>query len=104
VDLVSPHPFWLTKNGLLHEYPSLQEDARCEVLVLGAGISCALIAHSLAKAGWNVLVVDKRDVAGGSTSASTALLQYEIDTHLIALTQQIGKRDAERAYCAVSCG
>lgn len=100
MDLVSPHPFWLLKNGLLHEYPSLREDTRCEVLVLGAGISGALIAHALVKAGWDVLVIDKRDVAGGSTSASTALLQYEIDTHLIDLIKRIGPRDAERAYRA----
>lgn len=100
MDLVSPHPFWRLKNGLLHDYPSLQENVRCEVLVLGAGISGALIAHSLTKAGRNVLVIDKRDVAGGSTSASTALLQYEIDTHLVDLTERIGKRDAERAYRA----
>lgn len=84
MDLVSTHPFWLLKNGLLHEYSSLQEDACWEVLVLGAGISGALIAHALVKAGRDVLVIDKRDVAGGSTSASTALLQYEIDTHLAA--------------------
>ena len=100
MDLVSPYPFWLLKNGLLHEYPSLQEDVRCEVVVLGAGISGALIAHTLVEAGWNVLIIDKRDVAGGSTSASTALLQYEIDTHLIDLIRRIGKRDAERAYRA----
>ena len=100
MDLVSSHPFWLLKNGLLHEYSSLQENTRCEVLVLGAGISGALIAHALVKAGWDVLVVDKRDVAGGSTSASTALLQYEIDTHLVDLTRRIGKRDAQRAYRA----
>ncbi|EDY19039.1 FAD dependent oxidoreductase [Chthoniobacter flavus Ellin428] len=100
MDLVSPHPFWLLKNGLPHEYPSLQEDVRCEVLVLGAGISGALIAHTLVKAGWNVVVVDKRDVAGGSTSASTALLQYEIDTHLVDLIRRMGKRDAQRAYRA----
>lgn len=30
----------------------------------------------------DVAVLDKRDVASGSTSASTAMLQYEIDTML----------------------
>lgn len=100
MDLVSPHPFWLLKNGLLNEYPSLSVDARCDVVVLGAGISGALMAHSLVRAGLEVIVIDKRDVGCGSTSASTALLQYEIDEHLIDLTRRIGKRDAERAYRA----
>ncbi|HSI11225.1 MAG TPA: FAD-dependent oxidoreductase [Chthoniobacter sp.] len=100
MDLVSPHPFWSLKNGLLHEYPSLHEDLRCEVVVLGAGISGALVTHALVKAGRDVVVIDKRDVAGGSTSASTALLQYEIDTHLVDLTRRLGRKDAEQAYRA----
>jgi len=100
VDLVSPSPFWLLKNGLLREYPSLREDVRCEVVVLGAGISGALITHALVEAGRDVIVIDKRDVAAGSTSASTALLQYEIDTHLVDLTRRAGRKSAEQAYRA----
>ena len=100
MDLVSPQPFWLLKNGLLHSYPSLRRDLRCDVAVLGAGISGALITHRLVCAGFHVVVLEKRDVAGGSTSASTALLQYEIDTHLVDLARRIGRRDAERAYRA----
>jgi len=100
MDLVSPRPFWLLKNGLVHEYPSLDHNVHSDVAVLGAGISGALIAQRLARAGFEVLVIDKRDVACGSTCASTALLQYEIDTHLVDLTRRIGKRDAERAYRA----
>ncbi|MEI9898194.1 MAG: FAD-dependent oxidoreductase [Chthoniobacter sp.] len=88
------------ENGLIHEYPSLQDDLRCDVAVLGAGISGALISHSLVRAGLEVIVIDKRDVGCGSTSASTALLQYEIDEHLVDLTRRIGRRDAERAYRA----
>jgi len=43
-------------------------------------------------------VLDKRDVGAGSTSASTALLQYEIDTALTDLSKRIGRRDAEQTY------
>ena len=50
--------------------------------VVGAGITGALIALELRTAGRRV-VVDRRDIGGGSTSASTALLQYEIDELLI---------------------
>ena len=42
MDLVSPQPFWLLKNGLIREYASLRHDVRCDVVVLGAGISGAL--------------------------------------------------------------
>lgn len=98
MDLISPRPFWPLKNGLVAVYPALREDVSCDVAVLGAGISGALMADELTRAGFGVVVLDRRDVAGGSTSASTALLQYEIDTPLVELTRMIGREDAERAY------
>lgn len=106
MDLISPNPFWPLKNGLLGVYPSLKEDLDCEVIVMGAGITGALVADQLTKAGLDVAVVDKREVASGSTSASTALLQYEIDTPLTDLIECMGQRDAEQAYrvCLESIG
>lgn len=106
MDLLSPHPFWPLKNGLLTVYPSLKQDVECEVVVLGAGITGALVADKLVAEGLDVVVVDKREAASGSTSASTALLQYEIDTPLTDLIAQIGQRDAEQAYrvCLESIG
>lgn len=98
MDLVSPQPYWLLNNGLLSAYPSLRGNLRCDVVVLGGGVSGAFVAESLTRAGMDVVVIDKRDVGAGSTCASTALLSYEIDTHLVELAQRIGRRDAQRAY------
>jgi glycine/D-amino acid oxidase-like deaminating enzyme len=69
-----------------------------DVLVVGAGISGALIAEMLAADGHRVLVVDRRGPALGSTAASTALVQYEIDTPLTRLADSIGAADAARAW------
>jgi len=106
MDLISDHPFWPLKSGLIRSYPRLQTDLDCEVLVLGAGITGALCAYHMVQAGMDVVVLDKRDVASGSTSASTAMLQYEIDTPLTDLIMRMGKADAERAYraCLESIG
>ena len=98
MDLVSPQPFWPLRNGLLSVYPSLKEDVTCDVVVLGAGISGAFVAECLSREGLDIVVLDKRDVGGGSTSASTALLQYEIDMSLVELSKRIGRRDAEECY------
>ncbi len=100
MDLKSGYPFWTVKNGLPVAFPPLLEDIDCDVAVIGAGITGALIAQSLADAGLDVVVLDKRDVAWGSTSASTALLQYEIDTELVALAASVGEADAVAAYRA----
>ena len=98
MDLVSPQPFWPLRNGLLSVYPSLKEDVTCDIVVLGAGISGAFVAECLSREGLDIVVLDKRDVGGGSTSASTALLQYEIDMPLVELSNRIGRRDAEECY------
>jgi len=44
------------------------------------------------------LAAEKRDIGLGSTSASTALLQYEVDTHLSRLIELIGEKHAVRSY------
>jgi glycine/D-amino acid oxidase-like deaminating enzyme len=98
MDLTSPRPYWPLKNGILRRYPSLKNDLRCEVAVVGAGITGALVADHLVRAGFDVVVLDKREAAMGSTSASTALLQYELDVHLVDLKEMIGEADAEDAY------
>jgi glycine/D-amino acid oxidase-like deaminating enzyme len=65
---------------------------------IGAGLSGALTAYTLAKAGFDVVVLDKREIAQGSTSASTALVLYEIDTPLIDLIALRGRAAAVRSY------
>ncbi|HQX48313.1 MAG TPA: FAD-dependent oxidoreductase [Planctomycetaceae bacterium] len=98
MDLTSDNPFWATRNGLVATYPPLRNDASCEVVVVGAGITGALVAQRLASDGHGVIVIDRRDICTGSTSASTALLQYEIDIPLVELTDIIGREKAELAY------
>jgi glycine/D-amino acid oxidase-like deaminating enzyme len=104
MDLRSHSPYWLLKNGLVRNYPSLQKDHRTDIAIMGAGITGALIAWHLCQAGFEVTIVDKRHAGMGSTAASTALLQYEIDTPLHALVTTIGLKNALRSYelCASS--
>jgi glycine/D-amino acid oxidase-like deaminating enzyme len=79
----------------------LRRSVRTEVAVIGAGISGAMIAQSLAQAGKPPLIVDRRRAALlGSTAASTALLQFELDTPLTRLSASIGTRKAARVWIA----
>lgn len=94
MDLVSPAPFWPMKDGILGSYPPLRQNVTCDVAVLGGGVSGALVAERLSREGLSVVVLDKRHVGAGSTSASTALLQYEIDTPLVDLIKMYGQTDA----------
>ncbi len=91
MDLKSSHPFWPVNSGLLRIWPALVGDARCDVVIVGAGITGALMADTLSASGMRVIVLDSRDAGHGSTSASTALLQYEIDTPLTELITLYGR-------------
>ena len=102
MDLKSNEPFWLVKNGILNSYPSLKEPVECEVLVIGGGITGSLIAHQMVKDGYETVLIDRREIGNGSTSATTSMLQYEIDVPLYELIDQIGEEGAVKAYKACS--
>ena len=94
MDLKSGYPYWAIKNGLLSPFPALAGDLACEVAVIGGGITGALIADHLQAAGHEVAVIEQGEIGWGSTAASTALLQYEIDTPLLDLANRVGAQDA----------
>lgn len=100
MDLKSGYPWWAIKNGLMRPFPALEQDRDCDIAIIGGGITGALIADHLQAAGYDVVVLEQRDIGWGSTAASTALLQYEIDTHLIDLAKKYGQDDAALAYLA----
>ncbi|MCJ0743485.1 NAD(P)/FAD-dependent oxidoreductase [Pedobacter montanisoli] len=102
MDLKSNEPFWLVKNGLLNTYPSLKENARCDVLIVGGGITGSLIAHQCVADGYDTILIDKREIANGSSSATTSMLQYEIDMPLYLLTKMIGEKGAIASYKSCS--
>lgn len=98
MDLISEHPYWLMRNGIPNTYPSLQANISTDVAIIGSGISGALVAYYLCKAGIKVAQVDRRHAALGSTVACTSLLQYEIDKPMHELAEIIGSKSATRCY------
>jgi glycine/D-amino acid oxidase-like deaminating enzyme len=100
MDLRSGVPYWLRKNGWLHIYPPQSGDISADVIVVGGGISGALIADRLLREGLGVVVIDRRNIGEGSTAASTSLLQYELDTEMLAVAKRYSDNWAVRAYRA----
>ena len=98
--LKSNEPFWLVKNGILNSYPSLRENISVDIIIVGGGITGSLIAHQCIKDGYKTAVVDRREIANGSTSATTSMLQYEIDLKLYELIDLIGEKAAVASYKA----
>lgn len=72
-------------------YPPLSSSINAEFVILGAGITGAILAQRLAAAGREVVVIDIREAASGSTSATTALVQAELDLPAVQLARKKGE-------------
>lgn len=83
-----------------HEPPTRELTAgiTADVLIIGSGITGALVAEAVTARGLSVIIMDRRRPGHGSTAASTALLQFEIDTPLTIMAEQIGLERAARAW------
>ncbi len=98
LDLRTGTPVWMAYRAPSVPMQTLTRDIKGEVLVVGMGISGAMMAEALTGAGHEVVMIDRRGPLLGSTPATTALVQYEIDTPLSKLKLKIGRTDAERAW------
>lgn len=78
----------------------MTESFRCDVLIVGAGITGALVAERLSRLGRQVVVIDRELPSLGSTVASTAMLLWEIDRPLLELAQLYNFEKAVRCYRA----
>jgi glycine/D-amino acid oxidase-like deaminating enzyme len=92
VKLKTGTPYSLLKQSAVTGFgkPLTRTSTHAQVLIVGTGISGALIAHSLLHAGFHVCTVDKREPVRGSTPASTGLLQYELDGSAAELSEKFG--------------
>jgi glycine/D-amino acid oxidase-like deaminating enzyme len=98
LNLRSGVPVWMSNwTGTLPTAP-LTTSQKADVVVVGAGISGALVAEASSRAGFSTVVLDRRVPGYGSTAASTALLQFEIDTPLTMLADSMGFQRAARIW------
>jgi glycine/D-amino acid oxidase-like deaminating enzyme len=117
-DLRGGYPPWHRFKSVSRSV--LAQDLRCDVLVVGAGITGSFMAEHLSALGHGVCILDREQPGLGSTAASTAMLLWEIDASLTELTQLYGFERAAALYhhslravagltalveaCALPCG
>ncbi|HCD85362.1 MAG TPA: FAD-dependent oxidoreductase [Agrobacterium sp.] len=97
-DLRESKPLWADTPRIGIRSGKTPEANHYDTIVVGAGISGALVAHALHRPGQSMLIVDRRDPVMGSSVASTAMIQHEIDTPLTELRKMIGRDAADRAW------
>ncbi|MCM3720263.1 NAD(P)/FAD-dependent oxidoreductase [Fictibacillus phosphorivorans] len=91
--------FWPSTYTEDIQYPVLEENKTCDVLIIGGGMSGALCAYTLGKeTDLDVILIDKGKPGYGSSSANSGFLQLSGDQMLHELIEQKGEQDAVYFY------
>jgi glycine/D-amino acid oxidase-like deaminating enzyme len=90
-DSISP---WL-ENIHIPDFPQLSSSITTETVVIGAGIAGATTAYLLAKAGKDIVLIDKATPAESTTAYTTAHLSQDLDTEYTDLVSYFGKEKAK---------
>jgi len=90
--------YWPATRPESRPYPMLREATSATVAVVGGGMSGVNCAHAFISAGLDTVLVERGEIAGGSTSANTGILQFSNDMMLCDLSGQIGKSNAQIFY------
>ena len=77
---------WRPASGTARSGREIEADTRCDIAIVGGGITGALVAEHLTAMGRDVVLIDREREGFGSTAASTAMLQWEIDLRLSELS------------------
>ncbi|MER8413121.1 FAD-binding oxidoreductase [Mesorhizobium sp. M1342] len=98
LDLSSGRPVWSAYRAPAVPTDSLTRDVKTDVLIVGMGISGAMMAEALTADGHRVICIDRRGPLKGSTAATTALVAFEIDQPLSTLSKIVGRASAQQAW------
>ncbi|MGM4908783.1 NAD(P)/FAD-dependent oxidoreductase [Rhizobium sp. 768_B6_N1_8] len=96
-ELVGGCSLW-GRNGVRPAYQPLELSFKTDIAIIGGGITGALAAEHLTARGFSVVVIDREQPGFGSTAASTAMLQWEIDRTLGELETLYGFERAAGIY------
>lgn len=96
--LINGMTYW-DKDEDPFDLTPLREDIETDVLIIGTGMSGTLSAYMLSQVkGLKITMVDAKNVAEGSSSANTGLLQVSSDTMLSEFIETIGEEKARGFY------
>ena len=96
-DYVKGTPYFYQADQM-KTYPKLTEDLTTEVIIVGGGITGAITAYYFAKQKIPCVLLEKNKIAQGSTSITTALLQYELDENAVELQPFLTEEQVVHAY------
>lgn len=98
VQFVQGNPPFININKIKKQYNYLTEDVETDVIIVGGGVTGSILGYYFSKEGIDTVILEKSRIAHGSTSITTSLLQYELDSNLMALTENVSLDHAINSY------
>ncbi len=97
----NPQSYWRTDIAF-PEFPSLEEDLKVDVVVVGAGITGITSAYLLVNEGFKVAIIEAGKVLNGTTGHTTAKITAQHDLIYDEFIHNIGRSHARLYYEANS--
>ena len=92
-------PYWST-SATFPQFPKLAEDADADVVIVGGGVTGLTAAYLLAKAGKQVVLLERERCALTDTGHTSAHLTMVTDTRLNELVTRFGRNHAQAVWDA----
>ena len=74
-------PYFTTINKFKKQYPYLNEYINTEVIIIGGGVTGCILGYYFSKNNIPAVILESKRIAHCSTSITTSLLQYELDSN-----------------------
>lgn len=97
MDLFKGELFW-HQTGKEADYLTMSKDDHAEVVIIGAGMTGALIGYELLKDNYDVVLLDKGVPGYGSSDGNTGIIQYNSDESLNEMIEEHGEQRAVDFY------
>jgi len=85
-------------NKVPKQYGYLTENIDTDVIIVGGGVTGAILGYYFSKNNINAVILEKARIGHCSTSITTSLLQYELDSNAMALKEYISTENVVKAY------
>ena len=92
--------YWLASAAAL-DYPALDSDIECDVVIIGGGIAGLTAAYKLKKAGLTVAVLEKNTIGSGTTGGTTGKVTVQHGLEYADLVKRFGSQKIQQ-YAAAS--
>jgi glycine/D-amino acid oxidase-like deaminating enzyme len=96
--LHGPQSYWTSMDHPPFHVLKTPRSRSYDVIIVGAGLSGAMIAERITDNKRSVLVIDRRMPLASTTATSKAAVQVELELSLSDLSRQTGLQEAERIW------